>query len=367
MSASMEPRKDDSASWWDTTKASVKQGIEETPRRVERANRFAKDKTFKHMGEVAANWKESFGQAIKGPDDQSGKKLNSDQKKAARLRQVQQIASGVMGLVSLGKDMLDTGFATATAPLAALFPALPAATLTMPYVGMPHAHSHPPSACPFPVPLPSIGMITLGTCVRVTINGMPAARAGDIGIAPTCGGFAPFFQITTGSSNTFIGGNRAARMGDLCKVCTKADERTVKAGKVMAAVGKGASAASKALMVAGHAVAGLGIAADIAEAAVEDDAATASAKALSASMNAAQLAADLAAMAMTKTMGTDPAIPPLAMGGIVMGHPNVLIGGFPMINIPNPVDMLLNKLKRYKAKTPDDPDADGVGGGSCPI
>jgi hypothetical protein len=31
-----------------------------------------------------------------------------------------------------------------------------------------------------------------------------------------------------------------------------------------------------------------------------------------------------------------------------MGQPNVLIGGFPMINIPNPAQALLGKLARYR-------------------
>jgi hypothetical protein len=51
-------------------------------------------------------------------------------------------------------------------------------------------------------------------------------------------------------------------------------------------------------------------------------------------------------------MGTDLGIPPLP-GAIVIGHPNVLIGGFPMINFPNPIDVILRRLKRYKADSPN--------------
>ena len=112
-------------------------------------------------------------------------------------------------------------------------------------------------------------------------------------------------------------------------------------------------------------VAGLaGVVADAAEAAVEDDAAMASAKALAAAMGAAQMAADAAAMALSQTMGTDPGIPP-SMGALLMGHPTVLIGGFPMVDIPNPIDMILNKLKQFKGKSPAN-EEEGEGTGSCP-
>ena len=58
------------------------------------------------------------------------------------------------------------------------------------------------------------------------------------------------------------------------------------------------------------------------------------------------MAADLAAQALTKMMGKDPGIPPKAVGALILGHPNVLIGGFPMVNIPNPAELLLDKLSR---------------------
>jgi uncharacterized Zn-binding protein involved in type VI secretion len=163
---------------------------------------------------------------------------------------------------------------------------------------------------------------------------MPAARAGDLGTAPTCGGLVPLFQIQTGSSNVLIGGNRAARMLDLCIACGPAAGRfTSKIGTAMEA---------------------LGMAADAAEAAVAPDPAMSAALALSAAMSAAQVAADMAAMALSKAMGTDPCIPPVigppGRGAVTMGFPNVLIGGFPMINIPDPAGPLLNALKRLGAK-----------------
>lgn len=296
--------------------------------------------------------------------------VQAAQNAAKTVRLVQQTIGAVMSVIALPKEMLDIGFANLTAPLAAICPSMPAATLTTMYLGTPHAHSHPPSLIPPapPVPLPSMGPVTLGTFVRVLINNLPAARVKDLGYAFTCGGLAPIFQIKTGSSNVFIGGHRAARMGDICVACVKGESRSVDAGAVMAAVGTAASVAGKALQVAGM-VAGLAsVVADAAEAAVDDDAAMASAKALAASMGAAQMAADAVAMALSQTMGTDPGIPP-STGALLVGHPTVLIGGFPMVDIPNPVDVLLSKLSRFTAKSPaeeEEPEAEEANT-SCPV
>jgi hypothetical protein len=93
-----------------------------------------------------------------------------------------------------------------------------------------------------------------------------------------------------------------------------------------------------------------GVVADAAQAVVEDDAAMASAMALAAAMSAAQMAADAVAMALSQTMGTDPGIPP-SVGALLMGHPTVLIGGFPLIDIPNQINMILDKLSQLKAKS----------------
>jgi len=263
--------------------------------------------------------------------------------------------------------MMNVGFASLTAPIAAVMPKMPAATITMLYVGIPHAHSHPPSLIPPapPVPLPSLGAIMLGTSVRVLINGMPAARAGDIGLAPTCGGITPFFQIKTGSSNTFIGGTRAARISDICTACSQAEERQkgkIDSGAIMGAVG----AVARGIQAVQKAMPFIGIALDAAEAVSENEPAMQAAKALSAAMNAAQMAADLAAQALTKTMGKDPGIPPSMPGMVTLGHPNVLIGGFPMINFPNPAEMLLKKLARYKRKPVPKPGAPPPGCTTCP-
>jgi hypothetical protein len=81
------------------------------------------------------------------------------------------------------------------------------------------------------------------------------------------------------------------------------------------------------------------------------------------------MAADAAKMAAEKLMWKDiPVVPPTGSTGAIVdpSHATVLIGGFPMIHIPDPVGALLNRLSRYKAKgPPSDPDA--VGPTSCSI
>lgn len=255
---------------------------------------------------------------------------------------VQSAIGGVLGVINAPVELLNTGFATLTNSIAAVFPALPAATMGSLYVGPPHAHSHPPSLIPPapPVPLPSLGSIMLGTYLKVLIGGMPAARAGDIGMALTCVGLVPMFEVFLGSSKVFIGGNRAARMGDICRECQPSG-----AGAARGLVG----ALTKAMKVAGNVATAAGVAGDAIDAATNADAAMASAAALSAGMNAAQAAADAAAQAISAAMGTDPAIPP-APGAIILGNFNVLIGGFPVPNFPNPLMALLGKIDKMRAK-----------------
>jgi uncharacterized Zn-binding protein involved in type VI secretion len=319
---------------------------------------------------VASHWwngVQSSVQSLVHPQPPA-KPETTAQQAVSTARAVRGVVASAMGALGVPGDMLNTGFASLTAPIAAALPAFPAATISALYVGLPHTHNHPPSLIPPapPVPLPSLGSVMLGTSVKVLINGMPAARCGDIGLAPTCCGFTPFFQIKTGSSNTFIGGNRAARMLDICQACTSADERhggATAAGRVMGAVGsvaRGIQAVQKGMGYAGLAM-------SVAEAAVEDDAAMGAAKALAAAMDAAQMAADLAAAALTKAMGKDPAgLPPKVIGAITVGHPNVLIGGFPMVNIPNPAAMLLKRLSRYKRSPAANAGPNECASGDCP-
>ena len=70
---------------------------------------------------------------------------------------------------------------------------------------------------------------------------------------------------------------------------------------------------------------------------------------------------------MEKMMWKDlPVLPPTGSIGAIIdpSHATVLIGGFPMINIPDPVGALLNRLKRYQAPPPTD-EAANTQGPSC--
>jgi RHS repeat-associated protein len=231
---------------------------------------------------------------------------------------VNQAVGAVMGLQNVGMELMNTGFAMATASIAAMMPAFPAAYLTVPHIGIPHAHSHPPSLVPPapPVPLPSIGTLMLAGSVGVLIAGMPAGRCGDLGLAVTCGSLAPAFDVFLGSSNTFIAGNRAARMTDMTRHCNPASAAL--------AVSRGAAlfnAAVGALGAVSEAVGGGPVMGSV-----------------------LQIAADLAAAAMSALLGKDPGLPP-SMGALMLGAPTVLIGGFPCPNLPNPLDALMHGLK----------------------
>jgi uncharacterized Zn-binding protein involved in type VI secretion len=255
-------------------------------------------------------------------------------------RTVQQFGGAALGAINAPVELANTGFAVATNAIAAALPSFPAATLLSLYLAPPHGHLHPPSftppATPAPVPLPSFGPVLIGTCVQVLINGKPAARAGDIGMAMTCCGFFPAFEIFTGSSKVFIGGMRAARALDIARACQPASAGAVRG-------------AAMAMAAAGMVIGAAGVAADASDADAANDAAMSSAMSMAASMGAAQMAADAAALAMMAAIGKDMAAPPIP-GAIVEGSPNVLIGGFPMINFPNVALKLLGKLKGLKGR-----------------
>lgn len=106
------------------------------------------------------------------------------------------------------------------------FPAIPALHVLNMGVGLPHGHPHPPNLIPPapPIPLPSIGPIIpipiLSGAANVLINGLPAARCGDLGLGIWCGGYFPMFEIFLGSSSVWLEGARAARVGiDVTKHC----------------------------------------------------------------------------------------------------------------------------------------------------
>ncbi|MFZ5891795.1 MAG: PAAR domain-containing protein [Myxococcota bacterium] len=243
------------------------------------------------------------------------------------LQAVSRNVSGALGVVGAAFSLADTGMALATAKVAALFPALPAVTLGGMYIGPPHCHAHPPSLippAPTPVPLPSIGTIMVAGCVSVLIGGIPAARCGDYGLAPTCGGFMPIFEIKTGSSQVFIGGSRAARLMDFAKACPGPPEPP----------GPPKPPSRLAQAMTGLGIAGVG-------------AGALAAAAQQSAMLAAQAAADAAALAMGMLYGKDPSVPPaIASLGVVMPmQGTVLIGGFPM---PDTLAAITGLLKGFR-------------------
>lgn len=115
-----------------------------------------------------------------------------------------------------------------TMPFGAIpFPAFPALRITDMDIGLPHAHNHPPNLIPpnpVPIPLPSTGPVIpipyVSGASNVLINGLPAARCGDIGLGIWCGGFFPMYEVFLGSANVWIEGSRAGRLGvDITKHC----------------------------------------------------------------------------------------------------------------------------------------------------
>jgi uncharacterized Zn-binding protein involved in type VI secretion len=125
-----------------------------------------------------------------------------------------------LGMLTSIEQMLSTPFAVIP------YPALPAVRITDRDIGLPHVHAHPPNvtgAGP-PIAMPSTGPVIpiplVSGATRTLINGLPAARCGDMGLAIWCGGYFPMYEIFLGSSNVWIEGQRAARVGvDITKHC----------------------------------------------------------------------------------------------------------------------------------------------------
>jgi RHS repeat-associated protein len=273
---------------------------------------------------------EAFG--LGKPSTQEGE--NSPQNHNALLHGISRGVNALAMLQSMPSQLLDTGLAEV--PLLDKMPGMPAAVIGAAHLGTPHAHDHPPSDG---IPLPSVGTTIGSGCMSVLIGGIPSARVLDIGIAPTCCGLTPLFDITTGSSNTFIGGMRAARMGiDQTRHCNPMGPVGKEEGEAGQAAKEGEEVASDAEQVTGRArvLGGAGKAWKMGNAALgpASGAATSADEATSgegavAAMTAAQTAADAAAMALANLMGKDPGIEP-SMGMLMDGNPTVLIGGFPM-------------------------------------
>ena len=227
---------------------------------------------------------------------------------------------GALGALGTPSMLLDTAAAVylPKAPLLGsilqkMDRAMPAATtLTTMHVGIMHAHAHPPS---LGVPLLSAGMLVGAGAVTVLVGGLPAARLGDIGLAVTCGTFAPPFQVCTGSSNVFIGGSRAARTADLTMCCNPASFGPL--SRAMAAIGLAVAAANAGVSGSKHA--------------------------------AAQVAADAAVLGLRKLMGKDPGVPPGAGFLVQLKNPRVEIGGFPCPSMGEFAVGLARKLSKWKA------------------
>jgi uncharacterized Zn-binding protein involved in type VI secretion len=273
------------------------------------------------------------------------------------VRRVQQVASGIMSIITMPMELLNTGFAVAASALLPSVP-FPAATLGSLYIGPPHGHLHPPSLIPpspVPIPLPSLGPMLLGTSVKVLVGGLPAARAGDIVMPITCCSLVPGAATFTGSSKVFFGGTRAARQLDMVNAC-------------MRDAGGPVRGVAAAMMAAGQAVALTGVVADAIEAESAADPNLSAAYGVAAAMGAAQMAADAAALAMSMLIGSDPAVPPLPGMIATMTNPIVQVGGFPMINLPDPAQWLFGKAKNKwdarKAKKREA--ADGEHAQGCP-
>ena len=254
--------------------------------------------------------------------------------KGSALHHASEAVNALASLQGAPSQLLNTGIAQI--PLLGKMPGMPAAVISAPHLGTPHAHDHPPSDG---FPLPSMGATIGSGCLSVLIGGMPAARVTDIGIAPTCGGLTPYFDIQTGSSNTFIGGMRAARMGiDMTRHCNPMGHPEQSGEEAEGAAEKGEEAASEAAEVTSRArwAGRAGKAWKIGNAAVGPASGVAGAAAdakhhedLAAAMMVAQTAADAAMMLLGNLMGKDPGIEP-SMGMLMDGDQTVLIGGFPM-------------------------------------
>ena len=134
---------------------------------------------------------------------------------------------GVLAHIGAAFGLLTSLEQLITMPLGMIpFPAFPALRVLDTDIGLPHAHNHPPNLVPPapPVPLPSTGPIIpipfVSGAARVLINGMPAARCGDMGLGIWCGGYFPLYEVFLGSANVWIEGSRAGRVGvDITKHC----------------------------------------------------------------------------------------------------------------------------------------------------
>ncbi|HEY0137441.1 MAG TPA: PAAR domain-containing protein, partial [Nannocystis sp.] len=237
---------------------------------------------------------------------------------------------GALGALKVPVQSLETAFAFATASIGAAFE-LPAASIAIKslHFGLPHVHAHPPA---FPNPLPSIGSLFLGGTQSVLINNHPAARAGDLGIAITCGSFTPFFKVTTGSSKVFFGPNRAARSLDLTTFCKASSSSKSWVDKLPDhdSTANIANAGVKSVAGMSKTMATDGAARRESDKAMAQSlAAESEGHALSAAVQAKQALVGAAVKVLSELVGKDGAAGPVFPGMLSVLGTNVLIGGFP--------------------------------------
>lgn len=158
------------------------------------------------------------GVALQGPSavatsmSQQASQIADDFGKIGEAEGAMQTVGATFALLTSVEQML-------SAPLSMIpFPAFPALRITDTDIGLPHAHNHPPNLIPpnpVPIPLPSTGPVIpipfVSGANKTLINGLPAARCGDMGLGIWCGGFVPMFEVFLGSSSVWVEGSRAAR------------------------------------------------------------------------------------------------------------------------------------------------------------
>ena len=260
---------------------------------------------------------------------------------------------GALKFIALPLEALDTAIAFFTVPLGAMYEAAAASLGTL-HIGTVHGHCHAPA---LPTPLPSFGAVLMGTCFSVLISGKPAARAGDFGLAISCGTFTPPFQIVTGSSKVFIGGARAARCLDITRHCQPATQSKPDASTAARVVDAFAPLGGPALAT-GSALAKARSEGKVAirgpetipgTAAARSEAAEAQGHALAAAVQGIQAASSASAMVASMLMGKDPGTSP-CHGALLLGDPRVLIGGF---LLPPTTTMLAGLGKKLSAGVRD--------------
>lgn len=246
------------------------------------------------------------------------------------------VGAGVLDLVNLPGNIVDTVLAVELQTLGAACE-WPAASDGSVHVGLSHVHLR--GGVPTPA-LPSIGPVSLGTCVSVLIHGLPAARVGDIGTAISCGTFTPPFEISTGSSKVFIAGARAARVLDFTRHCgtialpTKAPTVAALAVELVASTALDAIGVRAEELAANTSLARSELAAE--DAATQQDSASAATlhaqargHALAAAVHSSQATANTTAMFARLLVGKDPGLPQ-CVGTLTTGHADVLVGGLPL-------------------------------------